>query len=147
MAQNDPRHNARIIVLQKLFERSFHHSDISDDSSQEFSDDSLVEINELEAVDNEMVTVLFNGVLEHRDRIDTIIAKLAPQWPLGQIAKSDLQILRIAVYEGFIGKITPEKVAIDEAIELSKEFAGEQSRKFINGVLGNLIVNKSDFDL
>lgn len=147
MAQSDPRHNARIIVLQKLFERSFHHENISESSELEFNEEMLSEINELGSFDQKLMESILNGVIEHRERIDNIISKLAPQWPLSQIAKSDLQILRIAVYEGFIGKITPEKVAIDEAIELSREFANEQSRKFINGVLGNLIVNKSDFDL
>jgi len=48
----------------------------------------------------------------------------------------DLQILRIAIYEGFIGKITPPKVSIDEAIEIAKDFGGESSSKFVNGVLG-----------
>lgn len=52
--------------------------------------------------------------------------------------KVDLQILRIAIFEGFIGKLTPPKVAIDEAIELAKEFGGQASDKFVNGVLGAL---------
>jgi len=147
MKQSDPRHNARIIALQKLFERAFHHDNISEQSELEFENAALLEINEIDSADEQLLDSIFKGVIEHRERIDSIISELAPQWPLAQIAKSDLQILRIAIYEGFIGRTTPEKVAIDEAIELSREFANEQSRKFINGVLGNLIVNKSKFDL
>jgi N utilization substance protein B len=48
----------------------------------------------------------------------------------------DLQILRIAIFEGFVGKKTPPKVAIDEAIEIAKDFGGDTSGKFVNGVLG-----------
>ena len=71
--------------------------------------------------------------------------KLAPEWPLNNIAKIDLEILRIAILEGFILKITPEKVAINEAIELAKEFSNDQTRKFVSGVLGNLFTNKEKY--
>ena len=68
--------------------------------------------------------------------IDAIISKYAPQWPISQMKLVDLQILRIAIFEGFLGEITPPKVAIDEAIEVAKDFGGEISSKFVNGVLG-----------
>ena len=69
----------------------------------------------------------------------------APQWPISQIKKVDLQILRIALLEGFLLDLTPRKVAIDEAIELAKEFGGQSSDKFINGVLGAIYEkNRSD---
>ena len=56
----------------------------------------------------------------------------------------DLQILRIAVYEGFIGEFTPPKVAINEAVELAKEYGGQDSPKFVNGVLGAVMRKHGD---
>jgi transcription antitermination protein NusB len=62
---------------------------------------------------------------------------------MNQIKKIDIEILRIAIFEGFIAKITPPKVAIDEAIELAKDFGGDPSSKFVNGVLGGLYEKRS----
>jgi transcription antitermination protein NusB len=142
---NDTRHNARILALQKIFEISFPN--ISPDSGNDgnFSDKSLLELDEIEAYDTLLAEKLVAGVKENFEDIDKIIAKLAPQWPVEKINKIDLQILRIAIFEGFISKITPEKVALNEAIELTKDFSNEQSRKFVNGVLGNLLINKSKY--
>ena len=84
----------------------------------------------------ELYESIKEGVIDNSAEIDSIITKYAPQWPLDQIKLVDLQILRIAIFEGFIGKITPPKVALDEAIEIAKEFGGETSSKFVNGVLG-----------
>jgi N utilization substance protein B len=139
--QTDPRHQARIAVLQKLFERYFTQNDVKKGYNDEFDITELAEINE-QAFDENLFHKLFEGSLKYSDVADKIITKLAPQWPIEMINKVDLQILRMAIFEGFIGKITPVKVAIDEAIELGKEFGGEPSGKFINGVLGNLIENK-----
>ena len=134
----DPRHNARIIVIQKLFERSFDDGKLSGSAKDQFSDTSLQNIDEIGEYDTELAEKLFTGVLENKEKIDKLIAKLAPQWPLSQVAKTDLQILRLAILEGFILKLTPEKVAIYEAVELAKEFGAESSSSFINGVLGTI---------
>ncbi|KXK07980.1 MAG: transcription antitermination factor NusB [Candidatus Dojkabacteria bacterium] len=147
MASSDPRHNARVVALQKLFNESFFDVSLVNSKSTSFDDSSLNSINEIpdEEVDYKLLESIYSGVSRNLTEIDSIISKLAPQWPIDHIAKTDLQILRIAIYEGFIAKLTPEKVAVDEAIELAKEFSNEKSRMFINGALGNLIVNKSDF--
>lgn len=144
---HDPRHNARIIALQMLFARAFTADDLKQATKGEYTQSTLSKINELGRYDKGLVNAIFKGVIENQQRLDSIITELAPLWPLNQIAKTDLVILRIAILEGFLLKITPEKVAIDEALELAKEFANEQSRKFINGVLGNLIKHKSKFKL
>jgi N utilization substance protein B len=144
---SDPRHNARIIVLQKLFERTFANQELKNPSAEQFSDNALQHINALTSYDSELAETLFAGVVANQEKIDKIIKELAPQWPIDQIGKTDLQILRIAILEGFILKVTPEKVAIDEAVELSKEFANEHSRKFINGVLGSLLNKKDTYQL
>ena len=143
---SDPRHNSRIIAIQKLFEQTFPGIDPMDKpTEQKFELDVLSEVDEFSDYNEELVDQLIIGVSQSYKTIDLVIAELAPEWPIDKIAKTDLQILRIAIWEGFIGKITPKKVAIDEAIELAKEFSNEQSRKFINGVLGALIANEEKY--
>ena len=90
--------------------------------------------------DKNFVIELVKGVFEHQKEIDEIIQKTAPQWPLAQISIVDRNILRIGIYELLFGdkKAVPPKVAINEAIELAKGFGGENSGKFVNGVLGTV---------
>lgn len=71
--------------------------------------------------------------------VDAHIEKAAPEWPLSKIAKIDLAILRLAVWELMYDKQNPSKVVIDEAVELAKAFGNEHSAKFINGVLGTIV--------
>jgi len=78
-------------------------------------------------------------ILDHMTDIDKKIVDIAPEWPIDKIAKIDLAILRLAVYEITIEKDAPNKVIIDEAVELSKSYGSEGSAKFINGALGCLI--------
>jgi N utilization substance protein B len=129
----DPRHLARILALQELFMKYF----LTDSNTTESIPlEELVSIDEIEEYDEALREKIINGVVEHREEIDALITKYAPQWPIQQMKLVDLQILRIAIFEGFTEKITPPKVAIDEAIETAKEFGGESSGKFVNGVLG-----------
>jgi N utilization substance protein B len=94
------------------------------------------EIDQIGKYDIELYTKITSQINDHLKEIDEFIMKFAPQWPMDQIKKVDLQILRLSLFEGFIGEITPPKVAIDEAIELAKEFGGDASSKFVNGILG-----------
>lgn len=71
--------------------------------------------------------------------VDRMIAGAAPEWPIEKIARIDLAILRLSVWELCIERQTPPKVVIDEAVELAKQYGNEQSSKFINGVLGTLL--------
>ncbi len=136
--KKDPRHLARLLAVQTLFSENF------DDSTERqiYSLDDLKTINELENYDKELFEKLMDGVKRNYKKIDKYITQYAPQWPIDQIKKVDLEILRIAIWEGFIEQITPPKVAIDEAIELGKEFGGDSSDKFVNGVLGAILKNK-----
>ena len=86
------------------------------------------------------VNELVDGVISHKDKLDSILEKAAPDWPIGQIAVVDRNILRLGLYELIFGnrKDVPAKVAINEAIELGKTFGGENSGRFINGVLGTV---------
>jgi N utilization substance protein B len=80
---------------------------------------------------------LAEKVLKNKDKIDELIAKAAPQWPVEKLNKIDLAVLRLAIYE-FEEGATPPKVIIDEAVELAKEFGSESSSSFVNGVLGTI---------
>jgi len=90
--------------------------------------------------DQTFVWQLVAGVVEKLSEIDKIIEKAAPEWPVEQINIVDRNVLRIGLYELLYGKReeVPPKVAINEAIELAKTFGGENSGKFINGVLGTI---------
>jgi transcription antitermination protein NusB len=79
---------------------------------------------------------LVSTVLENKGRLDELIARFAPAWPLDQIAIVDRNILRLGICE-IIFDLVPVKVAINEAVELAKTYGGESSSKFVNGVLGS----------
>ncbi|MBD3363081.1 transcription antitermination factor NusB [Candidatus Dojkabacteria bacterium] len=140
--RKDPRHLARQLALQKLFTYDFFQKDENKDFG--FSLEELKEINSSANIDldSEFIGKLIEGVLQFKEPMNEIIIELAPERPIKDMAKVDLQILYLAIYEGLIAKLTPIKVVIDEAIELAKEFGGDKSGKFVNGVLGNLIKNK-----
>ncbi len=130
--KDDPRHFTRLFAIQTLFSENFK----TEQEREMHTIKELKEINEVKKYDKDLLEKIVEGVKENRVEIDEEIKKHAPQWSLEQIKKVDLEILRIAIYEGFIDNITPPKVAIDEAIELAKELSGDASDKFVNGVLG-----------
>jgi N utilization substance protein B len=80
------------------------------------------------------------GVIEHMKELDDIIKRVAPEWPLNQIAIVDRNVLRIGLYELMYAdrNEVPPKVAINEAIEIAKNYGGQNSPKFVNGVLGTV---------
>ncbi len=90
--------------------------------------------------DGEFVKNLVFGVVKNREKIDAIIEKTAPEWPILQIALVDRNVLRLGLFELMYGNRheVPPKVAINESIELAKTFGGESSGKFVNGVLGTV---------
>jgi len=145
MSSNNIKHNSRVILIQRMFEQDFFNPETDRVNLNQFSEASLKEFSDIKEVDNKFISEVLKGTNNHKKKVDDLILKLAPEWPLDNIAKIDLQILRIAILEGFILNITPEKVAINEAIELAKEFSNDQTRKFISGVLGNLYTNKEKY--
>ena len=90
--------------------------------------------------DQTFIWQLIDGVVEKLSNIDEIIEKAAPEWPISPINIVDRNVLRIGIFELLFGnkEEVPPKVAINEAIELAKNFGGESSGKFINGVLGTI---------
>jgi N utilization substance protein B len=126
------RHKGRMIALQALFEL---------DTVGHPYDRSVGHLAEsLEASDEvrQFALELARGVVNNRKRIDEIIHQTAPAFPIDQIAAIDRNILRVAVYEIVIDNKVPMRAAINEAIELAKQYGGENSPKFINGVLGSV---------
>ena len=81
------------------------------------------------------------GVVRYKEKLDAQIHRYAPAWPIEQIAFIDRNILRLAIFEILIDNKIPVKVAINEAVELAKNFGGDSSSKFINGVLGAISAN------
>jgi len=90
--------------------------------------------------DGEFIKGIVNGIVKNLSKLDEIITKAAPEWPIDKIAVIDRNILRIGLYELLFSnrKEVPPKVAINEAIELAKGFGGESSGRFVNGVLGSV---------
>lgn len=126
------RHLGRMIAMQTLFEHDFRNdSDIDEIKSRninEYSDDA----------DSKFVEELVDGTIKNIKSIDDDISAAAPEWPIDQISLIDKSILRLAIYELTNNKDVPSKVVINEAVELGKQFGGENSSKFINGVLGTV---------
>jgi len=130
------RQLCRSIVLQSLYEWDFY--------KQKEDLPAILERNLNEfgpGIDEpEFAWKLLKGIIEHKEEIDGIIEKAAPDWPLEQIAVVDRNALRIGLYELLYSdrKEVPPKVAINEAIEIAKNYGGPNSGKFINGVLGTV---------
>jgi transcription antitermination protein NusB len=137
------RHLGRIVAMQTLYEYDFRGALTDGVDLSAIIDRNLKEFED-SIEDTEFVRDLIDGVLQHQDKIDGIIGPAAPEWPVDQIAKIDKVILRIGVYELMLKREVPPKVAINEAVELAKAFGGENSSKFVNGVLGS-IYRGSDF--
>ena len=134
----DPRHHARSLALQALYELDCTQHGLGDVLRERLG------MDELSLQTSTLAKQLVNGVLENKTELDALIHRYAPEWPLDQIAIIDRNILRIAIYELGAGNQTPVKVAINEAIELAKTFGTESTPRFINGVLGTLASRERD---
>lgn len=123
--------------MQSIFEWDFEGKELA-------KLQSIVERNIAEfgpgLEDTEFIWRLANGVKENISKIDAIIERAAPEWPIEQISAIDRNLLRLGLYELLFGnrEEVPPKVAINEAIELAKSFGSDSSSRFINGVLGTV---------
>ena len=108
----DPRHKKRQKLVEDIFKLEFHKQRVLPETKV---------------------------IISNRELIDKNIVNSAPEFPIDKINRVDLAILRLAVYELLIEKKQPPKVIVDEAVELAKEYGGDTSPSFINGVLGNII--------
>lgn len=129
----------RGVALQALYEYDLTGHDISNVLTYRF--DAIDVPNDDE---KKFVIDLVTGVINHKSEIDDLIMKYAVDWPIDQIAAIDLNIIRIAVYEFAVSKETPDRVAINEAVELAKRFGSDTASKFVNGVLGSIADNLAE---
>jgi N utilization substance protein B len=137
MASN--RHLGRIIALQTLYEeefrlecddKAFKLKDVLDRNIRRYAD--MVD-------DRTFIEELVTGVDTKKAELDALLQPIAPEWPIEQIARMDRLVLRIGAYELVHDADVPPKVVINEAVELAKAFGGDNSSKFVNGVLGTLL--------
>ncbi|HSX30569.1 MAG TPA: transcription antitermination factor NusB [Candidatus Saccharimonadales bacterium] len=137
MASN--RHLGRIVALQTLYEQDFRR-EAGDDS---FDLGTVLKRNiaryESTVDDVFFIEELVKGVAKHEKELDDELRPLAPEWPIEQIARMDRVVLRMGLYELKFTKDVPPKVVINEAVELAKAFGGDNSSKFVNGVLGTAL--------
>lgn len=136
------RHLGRIIVLQTLYEQEFR----IDCGDKSFDLDEVLQRNidryKDTISDVEFVERMVHGVTSSIESLDVMLQPVASDWPIDQIARMDRSVLRMSVWELYNDSSTPAKVVINEAVELAKAFGGDNSSKFINGVLGTIMRGK-----
>jgi transcription antitermination protein NusB len=137
MASN--RHLGRIIALQTLYELDFRRE--AGDEAFDLEDVLARNISryEKQVDDTGFIEALVRGVAKGEAELDAELQPIAPEWPIDQIARMDRVVLRMGLYELTHNTDVPPKVVINEAVELAKSFGGENSSKFINGVLGTVM--------
>ncbi len=137
MASN--RHLGRIIALQTLYEQDFRRE--CEDTTFNLSrvlKRNIARYHDM-VDDRAFIEMLVTGVDNKQTELDTILQPVAPEWPIDQIARMDRIVLRIGTFELIHNQDVPPKVVINEAVELAKAFGGDNSSKFINGVLGTVL--------
>ena len=131
------RHRARVAALQILYEIDCAGHTPALVAERQLAEAQLPEAGETFARE------LAIGVGAHMQQLDGYIRRYAPEWPVDQIAIIDRNVLRISIYEILMHQDTPTKVAINEAVELAKQFGSDSSGRFVNGVLGSLVVHEA----
>jgi transcription antitermination protein NusB len=128
---NDPRHIARILSVMDLYEHFFgkDYSDLGEMSSEDL---------ELGNYSKKLRETIVPGVKEKFEEIDKLINEHSEPVKTSDLDLLILQIIRIAVWEGFISNSVPPKVAVDEAIELARDFGLDTEAKKVGGILGKI---------
>ena len=132
------RHLSRMIAMQTLYELDFR----PDSNKDEVMDRNISEY--ADKCESDFVDLLVEGVSKLKDELEDIVTEAAPEWPIDQISLIDREVLRVAIYELLYVNDIPPKVSINEAVELAKQFGGENSSKFVNGVLGTIYKKYED---
>jgi transcription antitermination protein NusB len=137
MASN--RHLGRIIALQTLYEITFRQECGDDNVDPEEITQRNISRYKATLDDKAFIEELIEKIQIEGSNLDEKLQPIAPEWPLAQIARVDHVVLRMGAYELLEHTDVPPKVVINEAVELAKAFGGENSSKFVNGVLGTLL--------
>lgn len=133
------RHLARTCLMQTLFAVEFKKSGVEVDAKKIL--DKILDEFAPKLTEKEFAHETLDGLLQHNQEILQLIQRFAPQWPVDKIAKVDRAILEIGTYEIIFSHDVPPVVAINEAIEMAKQFGDENSSKFVNGVLSSIMKN------
>lgn len=132
------RSKLREETFKLLYSLEFYREDIENQITTYLDENEIVELQEIEYVKN-----IINGVEKEKENlVKTISQNLASKWTIERISKVDLVILKLAIYE-IKNTDIPYKVAINEAVELAKNYGDDNSKVFVNGVLAS-IVNKTE---
>ncbi len=131
------RRELRECIFQLLFRVEFNRQEEMPKQLLMFVED-IKEENEVQAEDEAYISEKYEKIMEKLPEIDAMLENVSRGWKLSRMGKVELTILRLAVYEMRFDEDIPEKVAINEAVELSKKFGGDDSPAFINGVLAKL---------
>lgn len=131
------RRKSRETAMKLLFEKSIN-KDSLENLIENFKENADSE-EEVKEIDMEYVNSILNGVELHIQEVDSKIKQYLVNWKLDRISKVDLAILRICTYEMMYEDEIPDRVSVNEGIELAKKYSGDKSAAFINGVLANII--------
>jgi len=134
-----PRRLARVAALQTLYEVDCSQHDWQSAFASRMAEEPLPKAAE------EFARELVEAVVVFRTSLDELIGRIAPEWPLDQMAIVDRNILRMGIYEVLYSNSTPLKVAINESVELAKLFGSDNSTRFINGALGTLANDRNTY--
>jgi transcription antitermination protein NusB len=126
------RRESRELVLQFLFQMEFHHDDASL-HKQQFLENSHIKENE-----TQYFYELVDGIVAKKNELDSLFSSYLKNWNLDRISRVDQTILRIATYEILYVPSVPFNVTVSEAVILARKFSTNESRAYINGVLGNM---------
>ena len=139
------RREIRILLVQTLFENDFHKKSPDADSLVRVFN-RLARDSNPELENNTFARKVLEGIASKYEEINTIIEHAAPNWPLDKIGSVDRNILRLGVFELLFGREldVPGRVALNEAVEVTKVFLNTSARKFINGVLGSIYLEVKD---
>ena len=134
------RRNARKHIFNLVFQTEFNNDTDIDESVSTY----IAEYSDFKEDEKEFVLNEYRGINENLKEIDDCIDSFASGWSISRLAKTDLAILRIAVYEILFSDDVPDKVAVNEAVELAKLFSSDKAPAFVNGVLSKVIKSRKD---
>ena len=139
---NDPRHQARRLAFSVIYALDNAQSSPSDEIIEDIKSISKDNL-QIDSFDENLYNLIVKGVKDNLEALRNDVAHYSKEWGLDKIYKPDLTALLMACWELKYSQI-PQKVAIDEAVELAKEFGESESSKFINGVLAGVVTKTSE---
>jgi N utilization substance protein B len=141
--ENDVTEHPLDVIIQDRWDLEFPSEEFHEFLEKELQKGKSTETEIMSSI-KEFTLAIVSGVIPNIQKMDEIIAKHAPEWPIDQVAVIDRNILRISLWEFAVEECTPVKVAINEAVELAKMYGSESTPRFVNGVLGSLTEHTSE---